>query len=64
MTFTINETSVYVFAIIGLVVAQIYQQTVITRLQKEVKRLWEQAATSAVVLFAKVDELDKKVNDK
>ena len=64
MTITLTESTVYVGAVIVLVGVQLYQQFLIRNLQKEIRRLWEQAATSAIVLFSKVDDLEKQVKDK
>lgn len=59
----ISESALYIGLTILLIAIQIYQQLTIRNLQKEVRRLWEQAATSAIITFAKVEELDKKVKD-
>lgn len=64
MTVTIPESAFYIGLTILLIAIQAYQQYQIRNLQKEIRRLWEQAASSAIILFTKVDELDKKVNNK
>lgn len=64
MTVTIPESAFYIGLTILLITIQVYQQYQIRNLQKEIRRLWEQAASSAIILFTKVDELDKKVNNK
>ena len=60
----IPESALYIGLTILLIAVQIYQQVTIRNLQKEIRRLWEQAATSAIVAFSKLEELDKKVNNK
>jgi len=64
MTVTLPESALYVGVTVLLIGLQAYQQIMIRNLQKDIKRLWEQAASSAIILFSKVDELDKKVNNK
>ena len=64
MTTTLTESTVYIGVTVLLIGLQIYQQFLIRKIQKDIKRLWEQAATSAIVLYSKVEELDKKVNNK
>ena len=64
MTVTLQESALYIGVTVLLIGLQIYQQIMIRNLQKDIKRLWEQAASSAIILFSKVDELDKKVNNK
>lgn len=64
MTVTLQESALYIGVTVLLIGLQIYQQIMIRNLQKDIKRLWEQAASSAIILFTKVDELDKKVNNK
>lgn len=64
MTVTLSESALYIGVTVLLIGLQIYQQIMIRNLQKDIKRLWEQAASSAIILFSKVDELDKKVNNK
>ncbi len=64
MTVTLQESALYIGVTVLLIGLQIYQQSMIRNLQKDIKRLWEQAASSAIILFSKVDELDKKVNNK
>ena len=63
MTVMIPESAVYIGVTLLLIAVQIYQQYTIRNLQKEIRRLWEQAATSAIITFSKLDELDKKVKD-
>ena len=64
MTVTLQESALYIGVTVLLIAIQVYQQFLIRNLQKEIRRLWEQAASSAIILFSKVDELDKKVNNK
>lgn len=59
----IPESAFYIGLTILLIAIQVYQQYQIRNLQKEIRRLWEQAATSAIITFSKLDELDKKVKD-
>jgi hypothetical protein len=64
MTITLTESTVYIGVTVLLVGLQLYQQFIIRNLQKDIKRLWEQAATSAIVLYSKVGDLEKQVKDK
>ena len=64
MTVTLQESAVYIGVTVLLIIIQIYQQHLIRNLQKEIRRLWEQAATTAIVTYAKVEELEKKLKDK
>jgi len=63
MTVMIPESAFYIGMTLLLIALQVYHQFQIRKLQKEIRRLWEQAATSAIILFTKVDELEKKLKD-
>ena len=45
MTINLTETSLYIGIIIVLIAIQIYQQTRISRLEKDIDNVWEQMAT-------------------
>jgi hypothetical protein len=45
MTINLTETSLYIGIIIVLIAIQIYQQTRISRLEKDIDGIWEQMAT-------------------
>lgn len=45
MTINLTETSLYIGIIIVLIAIQIYQQTRIARLEKDIDNVWEQMAT-------------------
>tara|TARA_R110000868_G_scaffold377722_1_gene643079 strand:- start:243 stop:440 length:198 start_codon:yes stop_codon:yes gene_type:complete len=63
MTITLTESVVYIAATVVLIAVQLYQQYLIRNLQKETRRLWEQVATSTIILFTKTEELDKQIKD-
>ena len=64
MTVTITESTFYIGMTIFLLVLQVFQQFQIRKLQKEIHKLWEHAATAAIVIFTKTEELEKKIKDK
>jgi hypothetical protein len=60
MTITFTESVVYISAVVVLIGLQIYQQILIRDLQKSIKRLWEHAATAAIMTFSRLEQLEKK----
>ena len=64
MTVTIPESAFYIGLTIFLIGMQVYHQFQIRKIQKEIHKLWEHAATVAVVMFTRTEDLDKKLKDK
>jgi len=64
MTITVTETQVYVGIIIVLMVIQMYQQRVISKLEKETKQIWEQIGILVVSLGTELGNMQKDLNKK
>jgi hypothetical protein len=64
MTITVTETQVYVGIIILLMVIQMYQHKIISKLEKENKQIWEQIGIIVVSLGAELGNLQKDLNKK
>jgi hypothetical protein len=64
MTITVTETQVYVGIIIVLMIVQMYQQRVISKLEKETKQIWEQIGILVVSLGTELGNMQKDLNKK
>jgi hypothetical protein len=64
MTITVTETQVYVGIIILLMIIQMYQQRVISKLEKETKQIWEQIGILVVSLGTELGNMQKDLNKK
>lgn len=64
MTITVTETQVYVGIIIVLMVVQMYQHKIITKLEKDNKQIWEQIGILVVSLGTELGNLQKDLNKK
>jgi hypothetical protein len=64
MTITVTETQVYVGIIIVLMIIQMYQQRVISKLEKETKQIWEQIGILVVSLGTELGNMQKDLNKK
>ena len=64
MIYTLDETAVYIIVTLVLVAVQLYQQRLISNLQKDTRRLWEHAATTAILVFSKLEQLEKQLKEK
>ncbi len=64
MTITVTETQVYVGIIILLMIIQMYQHRVISKLEKETKQIWEQIGILVVSLGAELGNMQKDLNKK
>ena len=64
MTVTVTETQVYVGIIILLMIIQMYQHRVISKLEKETKQIWEQIGILVVSLGAELGNMQKDLNKK
>lgn len=64
MTFTVTDTTIYIGAILVLIGIQLYHQSVIRKLEKETKQLWEQIGIIVVSLGAQLGDMQKSLNQK
>ena len=64
MTITVTETQVYVGIIIVLMVIQMYQHRIISKLEKETKEIWEQIGIIVVSLGTELGNMQKDLNKK
>lgn len=64
MTFTVTDTTIYIGAILVLIGIQLYHQSVIKKLEKETKQLWEQIGIIVVSLGAQLGDMQKSLNQK
>lgn len=64
MTITVTETQVYVGIIIVLMIVQMYQHKIITKLEKDNKQIWEQIGILVVSLGTELGNLQKDLNKK
>lgn len=63
MVFTLNETTVYIIVTVLLVLVQLYQQKLIKDLQKETRRLWEHTTSATILMFSKLEQVEKQLKD-
>lgn len=64
MTVTITETSFYLGVVLFLLVAQVYHQIQIKKLEKDAKQLWEQISILVVSISAQMMQQQKDINEK
>jgi hypothetical protein len=64
MTVTITETSFYLGVVLFLLVAQVYHQIQIKKLEKDAKQLWEQIGILVVSISAQMLQQQKDINEK
>ena len=64
MTFTVTDTTIYIGTILVLIGIQLYHQSVIKKLDKETKQLWEQIGIIVVSLGAQLGDMQKSLNQK
>ena len=64
MTVTITETSFYLGVVLFLLVAQVYHQIQIKKLEKDAKQLWEQISILVVSISAQMLQQQKDINEK
>ena len=64
MTVTITEASFYLGVALFLLVAQVYHQIQIKKLEKETKQLWEQIGILVVSISAQILQQQKDINEK
>jgi hypothetical protein len=64
MTVTITETSFYLGVVLFLLVAQVYHQIQIKKLEKDAKQLWEQISILVVSISAQMLQQQKELNEK
>jgi hypothetical protein len=64
MTVTITEASFYLGVALFLLVAQVYHQIQIKKLEKEAKQLWEQIGILVVSISAQMLQQQKDINEK
>ena len=57
MTFTVTDTTIYIGTILVLIGIQIYHQSVIKKLEKETKQLWEQIGIIVVSLGSQLGDI-------
>lgn len=64
MTFTVTDTTIYIGAILVLIGIQLYHQSVIKKLEKETKQIWEQIGIIVVSLGSQLGDMQKSLNQK
>ena len=64
MTVTITETSFYLGVVLFLLVAQVYHQIQIKKLEKDAKQLWEQISILVVSISEQMLQQQKDINEK
>lgn len=64
MTVTITETSFYLGVVLFLLVAQVYHQIQIKKLEKDAKQLWEQIGILVTSLSIQLLKMEKDLNEK
>ena len=64
MTVTITEASFYLGVALFLLVAQVYHQIQIKKLEKDAKQLWEQIGILVVSISAQMLQQQKELNEK
>ena len=64
MTFTISDNQLYVGIIIVLILIQIYQQSLIKKLERETVDIWNQIAILVTTISAELTGLQKSVSNK
>ena len=64
MTVTITEASFYLGVALFLLVAQVYHQIQIKKLEKDAKQLWEQIGILVVSISAQMLQQQKDINEK
>ena len=64
MTVTITETSFYLGVVLFLLVAQVYHQIQIKKLEKDAKQLLEQISILVVSISAQMLQQQKDINEK
>ena len=64
MTITFTQEHLYVGIIIVLVIIQLYQQKLISKLEKECDDIWSQLGTLVGSLTTQILSLQKDINSK
>ena len=64
MTVTITETSFYLGVVLFLLVAQVYHQIQIKKLEKDAKQLWEQIGILVTSISIQLLKMEKDLNEK
>ena len=64
MTFTISDNQLYVGIIIVLILIQIYQQSLIKKLERETVDIWNQIAILVTTISAELTGLQKSLSNK
>jgi hypothetical protein len=64
MTITITDQQVYFGVIIFFIIMQVWQWVVITKLQKECDRLWEQMGTLVAGVSNRLIDIQKDLSTK
>ena len=64
MTFTISFDMIYLIVTLILMVVQIIQWTMVSKLKKEIDSLWNQISIIAISAGATLDKIQKKLDEK